>query len=71
MGLVLPTPTGGGSGGGTAFSTIRDRILKHKTTGADYHLLSTSGSFTNARQQILNIFRNNFAANAAEAALIS
>lgn len=64
-------PSLSGGSGGTSFTTIRDRVLKHKTTSADYYALTASGSFSNARQQILDIFRGSFAASADEAARIT
>lgn len=45
MGLVLPTPTGGGSGG-ISFTAIRDRLLRRKTDGGDHRLITASGTWS-------------------------
>lgn len=45
MGLVLPTPTGGGSGG-VNFTAIRDRLLRRKSDGGDHRLITASGTWS-------------------------
>lgn len=47
MGLVLPTPTGGGSGG-ISFTAIRDRLLRRKSDGGDHRLITSSGTWSKA-----------------------